>query len=224
MFVIWKLWAWGLRSWTRGDVNLVHFECGLKCLCIIYIYDGLPLFQFFMWENITKENKGVSTKIVKWAIGPRTLALIVWKFAKNRKERCETNTIVSVWDFFGSLFWIFSLWRNNYQYFQKEFKDVRSFFLQNDHLKQFFVTSFVHFEMDCFWKYISCRVNFIVIDCLKYISLLQWWWTIFKRKIVISHIGDRNPWPLVDLFEYGPTICCMKFKYIEKDCWSLQHL
>jgi hypothetical protein len=125
--------------------------------------------------------------------------------------------------FFGSLLWIFSLWCNNYQYFQKiKIKDVRSLFLQNDHLEQFFVTSFVHFEMACFWKYISYRVNFIAIDCLKYIyiSLLQWCWTIIKKKIVISHIGDQIPRPLVDLLEHGPTICCMKFNYIEKDCWS----
>jgi len=30
-----------------------------------------------MKENTTKENKGVSTKIMKWALGPCTLALIV---------------------------------------------------------------------------------------------------------------------------------------------------
>jgi hypothetical protein len=162
--------------------------------------------------------------MMKWVVGPRTLALIIWRFLVNRKKRCETITIVSVWDFFRSLFWIFCLWCNNYQYFQKKIKDVKSFFLQNDHLEHFFVTSFVHLEMACFWKYISNRVKFIVIDCLKYIFLLQWWWTIIKRKIIISHIGDWNPWPLVDLLEYGPTICCIKFNYIEKDCWSPQYL
>jgi hypothetical protein len=75
-----------------GVVNLVHFECGLKVLCITYLYtyyiksihtlkkiifDDLPLLQFLMRENTTKENKGVSTKIMKWAVGPCTLALIV---------------------------------------------------------------------------------------------------------------------------------------------------
>jgi hypothetical protein len=49
-----------------------------------------------MWEIIIKENKEVSTKIMKWAIGPRTLALIVRKFTVKRKERCETITIVGV--------------------------------------------------------------------------------------------------------------------------------
>ncbi len=178
--------------------------CVCVCVCIyiyIYIYDGLPLFQFFMWENITKENKGVSIKIMKWAVGPRTLALIVWRFVVNRKERCETITIVGVWDFLGVCFESFPYDTIIINIFKKKFKDVRSLFLQNDHLEQFFVTSFVHFEMACFWKYISYRVNFIVIDCLKYIFLLQCWWTIIKKKIVISHIGDWNPQPLIDLLE-----------------------
>ncbi len=161
---------------------------------------------------------------MKWAIGPCTLALIVWRFTLNRKERCETITIVGVWDFLGVCFESFFYDAIIINIFNQKKKDVRSLFLQNDHLEQFFVTSFVHFKMVCFWKYISYRVNFIVIDCLKYIFLLQWWWTIIKRKIVISHIGDQNPWPLVYLLEYGPTICCIKFKFCVFDLFAMEEL